>query len=149
MIARGEVTNGMMTDENQNVLDRIDDALIALDNRGAAAAASMYTADGVFIDPPYSTFEYHGRETIRETFDRVPTDIVKRLGFPVRNFVEEGDTYAVEVDTHHITKDGSEREFPQAFVVEEDDNGIRPRQTYLSFPPEWLRRTPRGTAREP
>lgn len=146
MVARGEVTNGMTTDENQSILDRIDDALIALENRDAAAAASMYAADGVFIDPHYSTFEYYGRETIRETSDWVPTAIMERLGFPVRDFVEEGDTYAVEVDTHHIAKDGSEREFPQAFVVEEDDNGIRRRQTYLSFPPGWLRRTPRGTA---
>ncbi|WP_336363662.1 nuclear transport factor 2 family protein [Halalkalicoccus salilacus] len=146
MVARGEATNGMTTDENQSIFDRIDDALIALENRGAAAAASMYATDGVFIDPPYSTFEYQRRETIRETFDRVPTDVVNRLGFPVRDFVEEGDTYAVEVDTHHIAKDGSEREFPQAFVIEENDNGTKRRQTYLSFPPGWLRRTPRGTA---
>lgn len=126
----------MTTDNDLTTRDRIDKTLNAFEKRDAAAAASMYAENGVFIDPHYPEPEYRGREAIRKALEWALTNIVERPGFTVRNIVAEGDTCAVEVDTHHITTDGSEREFPQVFIVEGGIDGIRRWQTYLPFPPE-------------
>lgn len=126
----------MTTDANHSTRDRINTALQAFENRDAVAAASTYVEDGVFIDPHYPEPEYHGRETIREAFEWALTNLVDQPGFTVRNVVREGDTCAVEVDTHHVAKDGSVQEFPQIFIVEGSQAGITRWRTYLPFPPE-------------
>lgn len=126
-----------MTTENATELRKhITESLKAFEARDAVAAASAYADDGVFIDPHYPEDEYRGRETIREALDWALTNLVDQPGFTVRTFVSEDDTCAVEVDTHHITKDGSELEFSQVFVVEGGPEGIERWQTYLPFPPE-------------
>jgi uncharacterized protein (TIGR02246 family) len=124
-----------MTTES-NTRDRIETALKAFENRDAAAAASAYAENGVFVDPHYPEPEYRGREAIREALEWALANAVERPGFTVRNVVEEGDACAVEVDTHHVATDGSEREFPQVFVVEGGPDGIARWRTYLPFPPD-------------
>ncbi|NHN46582.1 nuclear transport factor 2 family protein [Halostella sp. JP-L12] len=126
----------MTVEPNKNTRERIENALRAFENSDAAAAASTYAENGVFIDPHYPASEYQGREAIREAFEWALTNIVEQPGFSVRNSIGAGDTYAIEVDTHHVAKDGSKREFPQVFVVEGDETGITRWRTYLPFPPD-------------
>lgn len=124
----------MPTEKTTELREHINESLKAFETRDAVAAASAYADEGVFIDPHYPENEYHWRETIREAFDWALTNLVDQPGFTVRTFVSEGDTCAVEVDTHHVAKDGSELEFPQVFVVEGGSEGIERWRTYLPFP---------------
>jgi len=121
---------------NKNTRERIESALKAFESRDTAAAASAYAEDGVFIDPRYPAVEYRGRESIREAFEWALTNVVDHAEFSVRNAVGTGDDYAIEVDTHYVAKDGTEREYPQVFVVEGSEAGITRWQTYLPFPPD-------------
>lgn len=126
----------MTAEDRTTTCDQIKKTLNAFENRDTVAAASVWAEDGTFIDPHYPESEYHGRETIRGALDWALTNLVEQPGFTVRNVVTEGDVCAVEVDTHHVMKDGSEREFPQVFIVEGGEEGITRWRTYLPFPPE-------------
>lgn len=125
----------MTTEKNRSTRDLIETTLLALENKDAVAAASTYAEDGVFIDPRYPESEYSGRETILRAFEWALTNFMEQPGFRVRTVVVEGDTCAVEVDTHHVATDGSEWEFPQVFVVDGGPGGISRWRTYLPFAP--------------
>ena len=106
-----------IADENTFTRDQIEDVLTAFEDRDPVAASDVYAEDGVFIDPHYPEPEYRGREEIREALEWALENIVEQPGLTIRNVWEDDGTFAVEVDTHHTMKDGTEAEFPQVFTL--------------------------------
>lgn len=115
--------------------ERIEGVLRAFENRDAAAAAAFWAEDGVFVDPHYPDDEYRGPEEVRAALEWALENVVEQPGLTVRTAWEGADSAAVEVDTHHTMTDGTEVDFPQAFVVETEDGAITRWQSYLPFPP--------------
>ena len=124
-----------IADENTFIRDQIEDVLTAFEDRDPVAASDVYAEDGVFIDPHYPEPEYCGREEIREALEWALENIVEQPGLTIRNVWEDDGTFAVEVDTHHTMKDGTEAEFPQVFIIESENGQITRWQSYLPFSP--------------
>lgn len=122
-------------DKDTFTREQIEDVLAAFEDQDPVAASDAYAEDGVFIDPHYPEPEYRGPKEIREALEWALDNIVEQPGLTIRNMWEEDETFAVEVDTHHIMKDGSETEFPQVFIIESENGHITRWQSYLPFPP--------------
>lgn len=123
------------TDEATFTRDRIETVLTAFENGDVEAASEIYAEDGVFIDPQYPEPEYRGPEEIREALEWALEHVVEQPGLTIRNVWEDGETFAVEVDTHHTMQDGTTADFPQVFVIESEDGQVTRWQSYLPFPP--------------
>lgn len=115
--------------------EQIEDVLAAFEERDPASAAEMWAEDGVFIDPHYPEPEYRGPREVREALEWALENVVEQPGLAIRDMWGDGGTVAVEVETHHVTHDGTVREFPQVFVVEGDRGWVTRWQAYLPFPP--------------
>lgn len=113
----------------------IEDVLASFEDRDPVGASEVYAEDGVFIDPHYPEPEYRGPEEIREALEWAFENIVEQPGLTIRNTWENDETFAVEVDTHHRMKDGTEAEFPQVFIIESEHGQVTRWQSYLPFPP--------------
>lgn len=109
--------------------------LAAFEDRDPVSAADMYAEDGVFIDPHYPESPYRGPEEVREALEWALETIVEQPGLTIRQTGEDDESFAVEVDTHHVMKDGTEAKFPQLFIVESENGQITRWQSYLPFPP--------------
>lgn len=93
--------------------ERIDAVLGAFEDGDAETAASFRAADGTFVDPHYPEPEYRGPEEVRAALDWALDDLLERPGLTVRQVWEDDGTFAMEVDTHHTVRDGSEVDFPR------------------------------------
>lgn len=122
-------------DEGTFTREQIETVLAAFENRDVVAASNIYAEDGVFIDPQYPDPEYRGPEEIREALEWALDNVVEQPGLTIRNVWEDGETFAVEVDTHHTMQDGTTAEFPQVFVIESENGQVTRWQSYLPFPP--------------
>lgn len=125
----------MASTEDTFTREQIEDVLAAFEDRDVVAVSEAYAEDGVFIDPHYPEPEYRGPEEIREALEWALENVVEQPGLTVRNVWDEGETFAVEVDTHHTMKDGTEVDFPQVFIIESEDGRVTRWQSYLPFPP--------------
>lgn len=123
------------SDEETLTRAQIEAVMTAFEDRDPAAASEFWATDGVFIDPHYPESAYHGREEIREALDWALENIVEQPGLTTRNVWEGDETFALEVDTHHTMKDGTEAEFPQVFIVEGENGQVTRWQSYLPFSP--------------
>lgn len=132
---KGEQVMAEASDEDTFTRDQIEEVLAAFEDRDAVAASEIYAEDGVFIDPHYPELEYRGPDAIREALEWVLENVVDQPGFTIRHVWEDGETFAVEVDTHHTLQDGTEAEFPQVFIIESDNGQVTRWQSYLPFPP--------------
>ncbi|WP_226011117.1 nuclear transport factor 2 family protein [Halomicrobium salinisoli] len=124
-----------MTADSALTREGIEGVIRAFEDRDAAAAASHWAEDGVFVDPHYPEDEYRGPEAVEAALGWALENVVERPGLSIRTVWEGEEAAAVEVDTHHVAHDGSVREFPQVFVVEGEDGRITRWQSYLPFPP--------------
>jgi ketosteroid isomerase-like protein len=125
----------MSSTEDALTREQIEGVLRSFEEGNTAEASEFWAEDGVFIDPHYPEPEYRGPDEIRDALDWALENIVERPGLTVRNVWENGESFAVEVDTHHVMKDGSDAEFPQVFVIEGEDGNVTRWQSYLPFPP--------------
>lgn len=123
----------MTVDEKPIAQDPIETVLKAFEKGDAVAAASAYAEDGVYIDPRYPEFEYHGREAIREAFEWALTTILDPPEYEVRHYLESHEACAIEVENHGET-DRPASTYPQVFFVEVGQAGITRWQTYLPNP---------------
>lgn len=115
--------------------DQIEAALAGMEDRDAVAATEFYAEDGVFIDPLYPEPEYRGPKEIQAAVEWALENVVDQPGFTIRNMWERDETFAVEVDSHHIAHDGDTRDFQQVFIIESEDGKVTRWQTYLPYPP--------------
>lgn len=126
-----------MASNETSAPQQIEGVLRAFEEGDTVAASEFWGEDGVFIDPHYPDPVYRGPTQIRQALDWALDTIVEEPGLSVRNVWEDeaGVTFAVEVDTHHTMQDGTETDFPQAFIVETEDSQIARWQSYLPYPP--------------
>jgi ketosteroid isomerase-like protein len=113
----------------------IEAVLGAFEQGDADDASAVFAEDGVFVDPRYPDEEYHGPEGVRRALEQGFENAIERSRFVVRNFWTNGASCAVEVESHHVTTDGSERAFSQVFVVETDNGRVTRWQSYLPCSP--------------
>ena len=125
----------MAASEDTLTREQIENVLRAFEEGDAATAAEFWAKDGVFIDPHYPEPEYSGPDEIRGALDWALENIVEEPGLTVRKVWEDDETFAVEVNTHHLMQDGSEVDFPQVFIIEGENGQITRWQSYLPFPP--------------
>lgn len=97
--------------------------------------SAVFAEDGVFIDPEYPNGEYHGPAGVRRALERRSERTTGEARFVVRNFWADGTSCAIEVETHRTATHGSERAFPQVFVVEMENGRIARWQSYLPCSP--------------
>ena len=62
-------------------------------------------------------------------------NVVGQPGLTISAVWEGYDTFAVEVDMHHLMQDGTEVDFPQVFIIESEHGQVTRWQSYLPFPP--------------
>jgi ketosteroid isomerase-like protein len=125
----------MASTEDELTREQIEGVLRSFEAGDTEAASEFWAEDGEFIDPHYPEPAYRGPAEIRDALDWALENVVERPGLTIRNVWEDGDSFAVEVDTHHVMKDGSDAEFPQVFVIESEDGEVTRWQSYLPFPP--------------
>lgn len=125
----------MTPTDNVLTRERIEEILTAFEERDAATASEYWAEDGVFADPHYPEPAYRGPDEVRAALDWALENVVERPGLAVRNVWKDGETFAVEVDTHHTMQDGTEAAFPQVFVVEGEHGQVTRWRSYLPFPP--------------
>lgn len=113
----------------------VESVLRAFERCDPGTAAAFWAEDGVFVDPHYPEAEYRGPEEVRAALEWALENVVERPDLAVRNVWEAGETFAVEVDTRHAMRGGTEADFPQVFVVEGANGRIERWRSYLPFPP--------------
>jgi ketosteroid isomerase-like protein len=112
----------------------IERGLQAFEQKDIQALSAIFSDDAMFYDPHYPTPEMRGRAAIQQGFE-FAFGTLDQPGFTIRNFWSNEHSGVVEVDTHHVLKDGEELRFPQAFVVETRDGLITRFQVYVPYPP--------------
>lgn len=124
-----------MSSEDVLAPEDIYAVLEAFEAGDTATASEFWADDGVFVDPHYPEPTYRGPDEVRAALDWALEHVVDRPGLTVRTVWEDGETFAVEVDTHHVAHDGEVLEFPQVFVVEGENGRVARWRSYLPFPP--------------
>jgi ketosteroid isomerase-like protein len=109
-------------------------ALQALTAKDKAGFLALLADDAVFIDPHYPQPAMQGKAAISEGLD-FSFGMLAQPGFSIRHLWQDGDSGAMEVDTHHRLVTGQELHFPQVFVVETRAGLITRVQTYVPYPP--------------
>jgi ketosteroid isomerase-like protein len=127
--------NPMIT---QVLIDEIFSAFMAKD---LEAVLVHFAADAVVFDPHYPIAEMIGIASIRRGFGWGLGNM-EQPGFQVRRFWSQGQSGAVEVDTHHVFKGGMQVRFSQVFVFETAEGKVVSLRAYVPYPPpgiaSWL-----------
>jgi ketosteroid isomerase-like protein len=99
----------------------------------------MFAEDAVVIDPHFPTPRMHWKATIRKGF-REAMSGMRSFGYIIVNYFESenGQGAAVETATHHVLKQGMERNFPQVFIFEVADEHITRLQAYEPYGPHGI-----------
>ncbi len=99
----------------------------------------LFADDAVVIDPHFPTPRMQGKATIRKGF-REAMSGMHSFGYTIVNYYESehGQGAAVETATHHILKQGMERNFPQVFIFEVADEHITRLQAYEPYGPHGM-----------
>jgi len=99
----------------------------------------LFADDAVVIDPHFPTPRMQGKATIRKGF-REAMSGMRSFGYTIVNYFESenGQGAAVETATHHVLKQGMERNFPQVFIFEMANGHITRLQAYETYGPSPL-----------
>jgi ketosteroid isomerase-like protein len=120
-----------MAPTTQELIDLIFHAFQAKD---LEAVMACFADDALLYDPHYPVPEMKGKAAIRQGL-AWGLGNMERPGFVIRHLWIQGDTAAVELDTHHIFKGGMEVKFPQVFIMETRDGSITRLQSYVPYSP--------------
>lgn len=117
----------------RDIVERTFSAVVAKDTD---AVVRLFADDAVLIDPHYPTPRMVGKAAIAEGMRWAFTSM-KTFGFTMVNFFpsEDGQSAAVEMETHHVLKGGMKLDFPQAFVIELRDGLVIRLQAYEPYGP--------------
>ena len=120
-----------MSNDNRALIERL---LRAFEAKNRQETLDCFAEESLLFDPHYPDPAMQGKAAIQQGLE-FAFGIVKQPGFEIRQFWSQGQSGAVEVDTHHILQDDSEVRFPQVFVFE-TQNGLFTRfQAYVPYPP--------------
>ena len=99
----------------------------------------MFADDAVVIDPHFPTPPMQGKASIRKGFGEAMSGM-RSFGYTIVNYFESenGQGTAVETATHHVLKQGMERNLPQVFIFEVADEHITRLQAYEPYGPHGI-----------
>lgn len=112
----------------------INSVFTAFSSKDLTAVMSFFADDAVLIDPHYPQPRMQGRYAIEQGLAWGLNNLEKP-GFSVRNVLINGNSAAVEIDTHHLFKGGVEMRFDQMFMLETHHGKITRLQAYLPHGP--------------
>lgn len=112
----------------------MDEMLAAFEAMDLDAVMGFFTEDAVLYDPHYPVPRMEGTAAIRQGLAWGLGNLVKP-GFTIRHFWSDGESGAVELDTHHIFKGGMEVKIDQIFVFELRDGKLKRLQSYVPYSP--------------
>ena len=112
----------------------VQQLIAAFEARDLPAALALFAGDAMVIDPHYPVTEMKGKAAIKQGFEWAFTNIEKP-GFTLRHLWIEGDSGAMEIDTHHVFRGGMKVNFPQVFVIETRNGLITRLQSYTPYGP--------------
>lgn len=116
------------------VKEILDGILAAFESMDLEAIMGYFANDAVLYDPHYPVARMEGTAAIRQGLAWGLGNLVKP-GFTIRHFWSNGQTGAVELDTHHIFKGGMEVKIDQIFVFELQDGKLKRLQSYVPYSP--------------
>jgi ketosteroid isomerase-like protein len=102
---------------------QVEQIFAAFEAKDIEAVMAQFADDATVTDPHYPIPEMAGKAAIRRGFEWALGNM-ERAGFNVVGIWSDGDSGAVEVDTHHVFKGGMEVKFTQIFVIELQDGLI-------------------------
>ena len=117
--------------------EQVDAVFADFTSMNLAAVMEHFAQDAVLIDPHYPQPRMVGRAAIERGLTWGLGNMVKP-GFTLRHIWLDGDSAAVEVDTHHLFKGGMALRFDQLFVVETSAAKITRLQSYVPYGPPGL-----------
>jgi ketosteroid isomerase-like protein len=97
----------------------IESLFAALAAKNLDGALRCFADDAVLIDPHYPTAHMSGKAAIGDGL-RWVFGMMKTLDFSVAHYFpsSEGERAAVEVDTNHLLRSGTQLRFRQVFIIE-------------------------------
>ena len=102
---------------------QVEQIFAAFEARDIEAVMAQFADDAIVIDPHYPIMEMKGKDAIRQGFEWALGNM-EQAGFKVLKVWSDGDSGAIEMDTHHVFKGGMEMKFTQVFVIELRDGLI-------------------------
>jgi ketosteroid isomerase-like protein len=119
--------------------DLVTDTFASLEAKDLEALMRKFADDAVLIDPHFPVSRMQGKETIRECM-REAMKGMYAFGYTIVNYCESanGRCAAVETATHHVLRQGMNRNFPQVFIVEVADGHITRLQAYEPYGPHGI-----------
>lgn len=122
-----------MAESSEFTIEDIELIFEAWEDKDPVTPAEYWAEDGVYIDPHYPADAYEGPEAVQRALRSGLEESIEQPRLTVRNVWSEGESFVVEVRSHHTMKDGSEVDYPQVFVIEADEGSITRWRSYLPF----------------
>jgi ketosteroid isomerase-like protein len=126
----------MMEHADTSLHDLVIHTFAILQAKDLERLMHLFADDAVVIDPHFPKPRMQGKATIRKGF-REAMSGMHSFGYTIVNYFEseDGRCAAVEMATHHVLKQGMERNFPQVFIFEVADEHITRLQAYEPYGP--------------
>jgi ketosteroid isomerase-like protein len=121
------------------VIDRtmVERVLAAYEAKDPDAVLAYFAQDGVFIDPHFPEPRMVGHVAIRRGLEWAFKSL-EQPGFTLRRLWLDGESGALEVETHHRIRDGLRADFPQVFVFEARNGLLTRLQAYEPYGPHGI-----------
>jgi ketosteroid isomerase-like protein len=122
-----------------NLHDLVTDTFALLEAKDLEALMRVFADDAVLIDPHFPALRMQGKAAIRESMGEAMRDM-HTFGYTIVNYCEseDGQCAAVETATHHVLRQGMNRNFPQVFIFEAVDGRITRLQAYEPYGPHGM-----------
>jgi ketosteroid isomerase-like protein len=122
-----------------NLHDLVTDTFALLEAKDLEALMRVFADDAVLIDPHFPALRMQGKVAIRESMGEAMRDM-HTFGYTIVNYCEseDGQCAAVETATHHVLRQGMNRNFPQVFIFEAVDGRITRLQAYEPYGPHGM-----------
>ena len=129
----------MAEDTPTAIHDLVRRTFATLQAKDLETPMQMFADDAVVIDPHFPTPRMQGKASIRKGFGEAMSGM-RSFGYTIANYFESenGQGAAVETATHHVLKQGMERNFPQVFIFEVADEHITRLQAYEPYGPHGI-----------
>jgi ketosteroid isomerase-like protein len=117
----------------------VTDTFALLEAKDLEALMRVFADDAVLIDPHFPALRMQGKAAIRESMGEAMRGM-QAFGYTIVNYCESenGQCAAVETATHHVLKQGMNRNFPQVFIFEAVDGRITRLQAYEPYGPHGI-----------